>query len=229
MSGYIYGKLTAIKNTGLKSSNQSAIWECKCECGNIINVAAGDFRRITSCGCEYEYGASLDLTGKKFGSLTVQKQTKSRNRNGIWWICECSCGKGVTVNSRALVEGRRSSCGCGAKSTFEELVADVLDESNTKYVRQHAFDDCKYKNKLRFDFYIKEHNLLIEADGPQHKKPIPQFGGVEGYEKVVKRDSIKNRYCKLNDISLLRINYTLNKQQIQQQIYNYIDPVTITG
>jgi hypothetical protein len=227
--GKKYGKLTVIKSTGDKESNQSAIWECQCECGKIINVSASDLRRFTSCGCEYNYGASLDLTGKKFGSLVVREQINSRYRNGIWWRCECLCGKSVTANSRDLVEGRRSSCGCRAKSTFEELVADVLDENNIKYVRQQTFDDCVYKHKLRFDFYLKEHNLLIEADGQQHHTPVSQFGGVEGYKGVVKRDSIKNHYCKLNNINLLRINYTLNKQSIQQQIYKYIDPVTITG
>ena len=43
------------------------------------------------------------------------------------------------------------------------------------------FNDCKRKNKLRFDFYLPKYNVLIEYDGMQHFKPIIFFGGIKKF------------------------------------------------
>lgn len=71
-------------------------------------------------------------------------------------------------------------------------------------VRNHIFKDCRYKNLLRFDFYIKSINTIIEYDGEQHYKPI--YG--ENELSLTKlRDSIKDNYCKINNIKIIRIPY----------------------
>ena len=48
-----FGKLTAKKCVG-KDNWRNALWECQCECGNIIIVAEGDLikRKKLSCGCD---------------------------------------------------------------------------------------------------------------------------------------------------------------------------------
>ena len=61
--------------------------------------------------------------------------------------------------------------------------------------------------RLRFDFYLPEYNTCIEYDGRQHFTPVEVFGGEEGYFKTKKRDGIKNKYCKDNNIGSLRIPY----------------------
>lgn len=48
-----------------------------------------------------------DLTGKKFGKLTVIKYIK-----GGKWKCLCECGKTCEVKTEALTNGRQKSCGC---------------------------------------------------------------------------------------------------------------------
>ena len=62
--------------------------------------------------------------------------------------------------------------------------------------------------KLRFDFFIEKHNLLIEYDGQQHFKPIKQFGGEEYLKQLIIHDNIKNEYAMKNKINLLRISYS---------------------
>ena len=48
-----YGKLTFIRLSPDKRSKYGAIWECKCDCGRIIEANANDVIRgkISSCGC----------------------------------------------------------------------------------------------------------------------------------------------------------------------------------
>lgn len=54
------------------------------------------------------------LIGKRFGHLTVIKQTKRKS-----WICQCDCGNTIILNSCRLLgtEKRRpnGSCGCNVK------------------------------------------------------------------------------------------------------------------
>lgn len=57
-----------------------------------------------------------DLTGKKFGRLTVISRDFS-NKKEVHWLCKCSCGnpKLVSVNTYSLNAGYTKSCGCYRK------------------------------------------------------------------------------------------------------------------
>ena len=102
------------------------------------------------------------------------------------------------------------SHGCPRCSTSkgESEVRKVLEQNNIEYIDQYTFEDCINKSKLKFDFYLPEHNTCIEYDGIQHFKPINRFGGYEGFKETKKRDYIKNEYCEVNNINLIRISYT---------------------
>jgi hypothetical protein len=52
-----------------------------------------------------------DLTGRRFGRLTVVRQIGSRSGHALW-ECQCECG-GTKVTERGnLIRGFTSSCGC---------------------------------------------------------------------------------------------------------------------
>lgn len=53
----------------------------------------------------------IDITGKKYGTLTVISQGPSDNTktNTRWW-CDCECGRRTLVSKTALPNAR--SCGC---------------------------------------------------------------------------------------------------------------------
>lgn len=101
-------------------------------------------------------------------------------------------------------------CGCQKckSSKGEEKIRNYLREKNISFKEQYKFDDCEYKNKLVFDFYLPEHNTCIEYDGKQHFKIVEYFGGRSGFMKRKHRDKIKNQYCIDNNINLIRIPYT---------------------
>ena len=55
----------------------------------------------------------IDLTGQRFGRLTVIRESSYRsNKSGTWWECQCECGKIVNVLSVRLRYGTTKSCGC---------------------------------------------------------------------------------------------------------------------
>jgi len=52
LTGQRYGKLVAIEKTG-KKQNNSQVWICECDCGNKVEVSAGNLTsgKTNSCGC----------------------------------------------------------------------------------------------------------------------------------------------------------------------------------
>lgn len=54
-----------------------------------------------------------DLTGEKFGRLTVLTRYEENTKHGSrQWVCKCSCGKTTIVTTSKLNKGHTKSCGC---------------------------------------------------------------------------------------------------------------------
>jgi hypothetical protein len=70
---------------------------------------------------------------------------------------------------------------------------------------QYKFDGCRNKLPLPFDFYLPEYNTCIEFDGEQHYSINDFFGGKEAFVKLKINDSIKDEYCRISKINLIRI------------------------
>ena len=102
------------------------------------------------------------------------------------------------------------------KSKGEINVRNFLEKNNVLYIQEKRFDYCKYKNTLPYDFYLPEHNILIEYDGIQHFEPIKYFGGEEALISAQLRDKIKTDYAIANNIKLIRIRYNEN---IEEKLY----------
>ncbi len=57
-------------------------------------------------------GKFIDLTGQKFGRLTVIKRVENTDDGRIKWLCLCECGKKIIVQAGSLKGGNTKSCGC---------------------------------------------------------------------------------------------------------------------
>lgn len=57
-------------------------------------------------------GKLIDLTGQRFGRLTVIEKSPSRRGDKTWWSCKCDCGSTLEVWSVYLRNGTTKSCGC---------------------------------------------------------------------------------------------------------------------
>jgi hypothetical protein len=53
----------------------------------------------------------VELTGRKFGKLTVLERAGSKHGH-IIWLCQCECGNQTKVYRGELVKGKTKSCGC---------------------------------------------------------------------------------------------------------------------
>lgn len=114
LTGQRFGKLTV--ESLASSENGILIWKCKCDCGNEKLIRGGNLKskKGLSCGCD-KYGKKVvDITGNKYGRLTVISRGTITQR-GWSWNCLCECGNEVMVNGDDLKANHTKSCGCLAE------------------------------------------------------------------------------------------------------------------
>ena len=123
---------------------------------------------------------------------------------------KCKNNHIYTINYNNFYNGYRCPI-CNNNCIGENKIINFLNKLNISYEKQYTFDNCQHVNVLKFDFYIKNLNLVIEFDGEQHFRPIEFFGGNEKFYNTIIRDAIKNQYCEDNNINILRIPYWESK------------------
>lgn len=199
------------------NGHHKTTWKCLCDCGNICYVAGENLKRgdTPSCGCitkENRKKQIKDLTGQRFGHLTVLKYLgsidSSRNTK---YLVKCDCGKEYEIYASNLTQGHAKSCGCIKESHGEMKIRSILNENQILFISQKKFNNFKYsdtKGYPKFDFYLPDYNTCIEYDGEQHFQPTFSFDTEEIFNQRKQHDIEKNNYCKTNNIVLIRIPYT---------------------
>ena len=141
----------------------------------------------------------------------------------VWWKCKNNHDWIAKINYVAnCINLGGTGCSLCYDSNGEKAIKSILNKINIHYEISKTFDDCRHEKKLRFDFYLTKHNILIEYDGIQHFKEIDFFGGVNGLLGNKKRDKIKNEYASKNNIPLLRIPYT-KFNSIESEIKDFLN------
>ena len=62
----------------------------------------------------------IDLTGKRFGRLTVIRRSYLNN-NKTYWLCKCDCGAEKIIRRDKLRSGNTKSCGCLQKEVMGNM------------------------------------------------------------------------------------------------------------
>lgn len=80
---------------------------------------------------------AIDLTGKRFGRLSVTRRDGSKTypsgKTSTAWLCVCDCGNSHRTTKGALMSGSSKSCGCFQREDLSaRRRARALGLSNTK-------------------------------------------------------------------------------------------------
>lgn len=120
LKGKKFGKLTAIEQIEKQRYRNLVVWRCLCDCGKEKLVPATYLTcgLVKSCGCLKK--EITDLTGQRFGKLTVIEYDEEKKK----WKCRCDCGGEKFAVISNLVNGHIKSCGCLRRKTIkpEEIV-----------------------------------------------------------------------------------------------------------
>lgn len=140
LTGQKFGYLTVVRLSDQKDSYGVRLWECRCDAcdGPPAYVLGAHLRNgaRTSCGCRYvskpktlttTRSKRMDLTGKRFGRLTVLEEAEQLGTKRRW-LCRCDCGSPpITVKMDSLRSGNTQSCGCyKIDRTSEANTVDIV-------------------------------------------------------------------------------------------------------
>ena len=147
-TGHRYGKWTVLKRDNTK---QRGYWICQCDCGTIKSIYGSELRkgRTKSCGCAQK----IDDIGKRFGKLMVLKKDENNSQK---YICQCNCGKNLSVYKNHLRTGKTKSCGssqCKETKLRNNLsgqkfgLLTVIEPSQTQTWNDRVTNGVKYTCK----------------------------------------------------------------------------------
>ena len=113
LTGQKFYRLQVVQKSEQQSKADAVLWDCVCDCGSKTTATTAQLRsgHKKSCGCIKRASKADDLTGQRFGRLTVMKRVGTADRKAIW-RCHCDCGKKTNVRSSDLKSGNTKSCGC---------------------------------------------------------------------------------------------------------------------
>lgn len=130
-------------------------------------------------------GAFKDLSGLRFGKLTVIEQAGHDRYNKILWRCKCDCGNETITHGRDLVNGHCKSCGC------------LLNEKRREESKYKGFNNTRIYNIWR-GIVQRCENPKCKAYSDYGQKGIKvcnEWSGTQGFFNFVSW-SLENGYGK---------------------------------
>ena len=123
LTGKKFGKLLVL-SFGYKERQPNGkfkyYWKCKCDCGNTKYIIGNSLRRglTKTCGCSHTQVE--DLTGRRFGKLTVVDFLHTDKDGQSWWRCKCDCGNYTDLPRGRLLNNNTKSCGCLSHELYKK-------------------------------------------------------------------------------------------------------------
>ena len=107
-------------------------------------------------------GALIEITGHKFGRLTVLRRAENDKYGQAQWLCQCDCGNMVIIPGYRIRSGGSKSCGC--------LRAEV----SQKKAKTHGLSrDINHKQTRLYRIYTGIKNRCMNKRSPDY----PNYGG----------------------------------------------------
>lgn len=96
-----------------------------------------------------------DLTGQRFGKLTVISRAENSKDNHVMWICLCDCGITTKpIRANHLKNGNTTSCGCVHKEIVRRMLTHHgLKNSRLYRIWQGMLRRCDYPKRKDFKYY----------------------------------------------------------------------------
>ena len=201
--GDIINCLTIIDRDRLNKKGKK--WKCykyKCnKCGNEDWIGEYSLKDGSGCNacCSNPKKAVLGINSiwdkarwmMDLGLSEEDAKTHTPGSNDKVKVRCPDCGNIKEIAPAKIQQTHSIGCSCGDGISYpEKLMESVLIQLNIDYERQYRID------KFRYDFYLSEHNTVIEVHGEQHGQFIKN-GELTLVERTKgftysKRDEIKN-------------------------------------
>lgn len=137
-------------------------------------------------------GKKLELTGLKFGKLTVIKEFGLNKRGGYLWQCICDCGEEKILLGALLVSGHTKSCGCyKVEKSIDRATIHDLCEHPLYNVWNSMKQRCENKNNDHYKDYGGR-GIVICEEWSNNIKNFIDWAFENKLEKGLEIDRIDN-------------------------------------
>ena len=135
----------------------------------------------------------IDLTGKRFGRLTVVKYVDNDKHRNSRWLCLCDCGKEKIIIGQSLKSGATKSCGCSHIKHGHSKNGKV---SKTYASWTHMIQRCIDSNYTNYHNYGGR-GIKVCKRWREFKNFLEDMGEApEGHQ--IDRTNNDGNYCKSN-------------------------------
>ena len=197
--------------------------ECICDqCNNSYKITRYVLENqkhkglCKSCSSQQsKYSTLNNLSGQKFGKLTVINLHKHIPGKESYWKCMCKCGNEKITSARSLRSNKTTSCGCYHKEILKNIVVPKLIEKNKRCIgEKHPNWDPTKSNKERFTIRKHETNILrkqtFERDNYTCQCCLDRGGKVLNAHHIIPfSQNVDLRY---NIDNLITLCYSCHKQ-----------------
>lgn len=137
------------------------------------------------------YRPREDLTGKRFGRLTVIERAGNVDGNhSRTWLCQCDCGNKKVIRGAVLNRGGAISCGCYAKEVSSKIHT-VHGGTKTKlfHVWQGMINRCEGDDENHRRNY-KDRGISVCSDWRGSFEKFRDWAIANGYSEELTIDRI---------------------------------------
>lgn len=209
--GQKFGYLTVLERAENGKNGQTR-YKCVCDCGKECTVLATSLKQgvTKSCGCfrrkEMSVRSFKDLTGHKFGRLTVLQRVESDKNRKSKYLCRCDCGNEKVVLATELRNGHTKSCGCLHKETSTERIVSLNTTHGQTKTRLYNIlkgmkQRCYYPKSINYhDYGGRGITVCDEWLGENGFQNFYDWAYSNGYSDELSIDRIDNNgnYCPEN-------------------------------
>lgn len=141
--GEIIRHLKTLEYLGITTDGKH-VWLCECLlCGMKTVMKESTISFSDNCGCKPILAPNgNDLTGRRFGKLTVLGLDRVNKTGVTYWKCRCDCGNECIVSRQSLQKRKYLSCGCTSPKTKVHVGA--------KYGRLTVIEDLGSRNRIHY-------------------------------------------------------------------------------
>ena len=162
-------------------------------------------------------GKRIDLTGQRFGRLTVisLNEEMSKQKRRSYWNCKCDCGNEKVVWGADLKRGRTNSCGCYNREMKSDKMKEKWEDEEYRQMKSDKMRERWQDEEFR-QIQSEIHSKMNGENSPNWKGGITLISIYLRHLLIVEQwfnDSKKqaNYTCELTG----KVGYKLNTHHLK--------------